>query len=92
MPNDTQGGKKYKQEKEIIKTEYPYLSGSKYKGNELNERLEDNQTSEKAKAANVFKVYWAMAKDNADYICQQKVFKKKYYEKPVDIDGECITK
>lgn len=85
-----QGGKKYKQENEVIRNEYPYSSGSRFKGNELNERLENNQTSEKAKAANVFKMYWTMAKTNRDYICQQRYFKKKYYQHPIEIGEECM--
>lgn len=73
------GGKKYLQDEVIERTDYPYSSGSKFKGNELNTRLTDNQTSEKAKAANIFKNYWDKAKSNPEYITQKKQFRDKYY-------------
>jgi hypothetical protein len=37
-------------------------------------------------------MYWTMAKEHIDYIYQQKILKKKYYEKTVEVNGGCIAK
>ncbi len=70
------GGRKYQQshEKDTEALSYPYSSGSKYKGNELNNRQEDANTSEKAQAAAIFKDYWFRAKDHPEYIRQKENF------------------
>ncbi|TXK37993.1 DUF4385 domain-containing protein [Pontibacter qinzhouensis] len=58
---------------------YPYSSGSKNKGNIVRTQEADALTSEKAKAAAVFKSYWFKAKDNPAYLKQKEEFKKLYY-------------
>jgi hypothetical protein len=74
------GGRKYQQthEKDVQTQVYPYSSGSKYKGNELNARQPDAAISEKAQAAAIFKEYWFRAKDNPEYIRQKAAFHAMY--------------
>jgi Domain of unknown function (DUF4385) len=74
------GGRKYQQthEKDTQALEYPYSSGSKYKGNELNNRQPDADTSEKAQAAAIFKNYWFQAKAHPEYIRQKEAFNVQY--------------
>ena len=59
---------------------YPYSSGSKNKGNSLLKQEADALTSEKARAATVFKDYWFRAKDDPEYARQKAEFRKKYYQ------------
>lgn len=54
---------------------YPYSAGSP---TELPQAA-DALTSEKARAAAVFKDYWFRAKDHPDYLAQKRAFRKKYY-------------
>ena len=70
------GGKKYKSEPNDDNSAlpYPYSSGSPHKGNERNERLPDAYSSEKARAAEVFKSYWDKAKTHPDYVSQKAAF------------------
>ena len=58
---------------------YPYSSGSRSKGNKIIAQESDALTSEKAKAATIFKHYWFLAKNNPVYQEQKAAFKKKFY-------------
>jgi hypothetical protein len=57
--------------------EYPYSSGSPRKGNELLPRAQDAATSEKAKAAAIFKGYWDRCRAHPDYQLQKAAFREK---------------
>lgn len=74
-------GKKYTQKQgdgEGEEKSYPYSQGSIHKGNEIQPQEKDAMTSEKAKAAAVFKTYWDKARQHADYLKQKKEFTEKY--------------
>ncbi|MBC8110405.1 MAG: DUF4385 domain-containing protein [Verrucomicrobia bacterium] len=74
------GGKKYK-DGNTDQTEglpYPYSSGSSNKGNETFARQADAYTSEKAKAAQIFKKYWDTAKNHPDYLNLKQKFIEKF--------------
>ncbi|PKK37722.1 hypothetical protein BWI96_04440 [Siphonobacter sp. SORGH_AS_0500] len=74
-------GKKYTEKEDDGKGEqksYPYSQGSIHKGNEIRPQEEDALTSEKAKAAAIFKHYWDEARQNPDYLQQKKEFTEKY--------------
>ena len=75
-------GRKYKisPEDKTEGLEYPYSSGSKNKGNAIFRQETDALTSEKARAAAVFKNYWFKAKDHPEYLKQKAAFRGKYYE------------
>ncbi|MBK0403956.1 DUF4385 domain-containing protein [Adhaeribacter sp. BT258] len=75
-------GRKYKtgEEDKTDGLEYPYSSGSKNKGNAIIRQESDALTSEKARAAAVFKEYWFKAKDHPEYLQQKAAFREKYYE------------
>lgn len=74
------GGKKYVDgdQDKTAALEYPYSQGSPNKGNDTNERQADAYTSEKAKAAEVFKHHWDKAKTNPEYIRQKLAFNAQY--------------
>ncbi len=75
-------GNKYSQEKTNTELkEYPYSSGSKFKGNLILPQENDAFTNEKAQAATIFKEAWFKAKDNPEYLKQKAEFKEKYYQK-----------
>lgn len=73
------GGKKYKTNVGDTNAHksYPYSSGSAHKGNALNALQADALTSEKARAAAVFKDYWFKAKMHTGYVAQKSVFLSK---------------
>lgn len=73
------GGKKYKIREEDTNDDksYPYSSGSPHKGNALNDLQADMLTSEKARAAAVFKDYWFKAKAHGAYVAQKNRFLSK---------------
>jgi uncharacterized protein DUF4385 len=58
---------------------YPYSSGSRNKGNKILKQERDALNNEKAKAADIFKHYWFMAKDHPRYQKQKTEFKNKFY-------------
>lgn len=58
---------------------YPYSSGSPRKGNEVLPRAKDAATSEKAKAAAIFKECWDRCRANAEYQRQKAAFRENYY-------------
>lgn len=58
---------------------YPYLSGSPRKGNDVLPRAQDAATSEKAKAAAIFKGYWDRCRTHPEYFRQKEAFRAKYY-------------
>ncbi len=62
------------------KKAYPYSSGSPRKGNKILPRAKDAATSEKARAAAIFKDYWDRCRANPEYVRQKKAFREKYYE------------
>jgi Domain of unknown function (DUF4385) len=75
------GGRKYVKGN-IDHTEglsYPYSQGSSDKGNPLLPQQPDALTNEKARAAEIFKKSWFMAKDNPDYLKMKSEFREKYY-------------
>jgi hypothetical protein len=74
------GGKKYKDGKtdQTQRLSYPYSSGSPNKGNETFVRQADAHTSEKAKAAQIFKTYWETAKNHPDYLNLKQEFIEKF--------------
>ncbi len=76
------GGKKYADGAEDKTTglEYPHSQGSRNKGNARNTRQPDAYTSEKAKAAEVFKQHWDKAKANPEYMAQKQAFTEKYVD------------
>jgi Domain of unknown function (DUF4385) len=77
------GGNKYKQEEIIIEQRnYPYSSGSKFKGNDILPQEADALSNEKAQVATIFKEVWFKAKDNPEYKRQKEQFKELYYDKP----------
>ncbi len=61
------------------KKAYPYSSGSPRKGNKVLPRAADAATSEKARAAEVFKGYWDRCRANEKYVEQKAAFREKYY-------------
>lgn len=73
-------GNKYSKEKSNNESkQYPYSSGSKFKGNTILPREQDALTNEKAQSAAIFKVAWFRAKDHPEYLRQKAEFKEKYY-------------
>ncbi|MEC4805526.1 MAG: DUF4385 domain-containing protein [Jaaginema sp. PMC 1079.18] len=77
--NHKSGQKYAKTEKtDTSKLEYPYSSGSQYKGNPVLEQSEDWATNEKAKAAAIFKEKWFLAKDNPQYKKLAQEHRQKY--------------
>jgi Domain of unknown function (DUF4385) len=74
------GGKKYTDgpDDKTAALEYPYSQGSRNKGNAKNERQPDAYTSEKAKAAEIFKQHWDKAKSDPEYLRQKQDFNEKY--------------
>lgn len=76
-------GVKYKSKKDDKKkfVQHPYSYASKNKSNTIIKQEKNALTNEKAKAAQIFKVYWFKAKNNAKYIKQKFEFKKTYYKK-----------
>ena len=75
-------GRKYAKgdDPEHDQKEYPYSAGSPRKGNDVLPRAQDAATSEKAKAAVIFKDYWDRCRANDEYIRQKEAFREKYYE------------
>ncbi|WP_420154933.1 DUF4385 domain-containing protein [Siphonobacter sp.] len=74
-------GKKYTEKASDYEPEtraYPYSSGSIHKKNPLRPQEEDALTSEKAKAATVFKAYWDQARQHPEYLKQKEAFNEKY--------------
>ncbi len=59
---------------------YPYFQGSSHKKNEVLPQDTDALTNEKARAANIFRQYWFLAKNDQDYLAQKKAFTKQYIE------------
>lgn len=56
---------------------YPYSSGSKHKGNPVLPQEKDALTSEKARAAAVFKEYWDRARHYPEYQRQKEEFNSR---------------
>ena len=61
------------------KKNYPYSSGSPRKGNTVLPQARDAATSEKARAAAVFKDYWDRCRAHPEYQRQKGLFREKYY-------------
>ena len=78
-------GKKYKNGNidNNIGLEYPYSQGSPNKENTTLPQLDDAQSNEKAKSADIFKTYWFLAKDHPHYIQLKEDFRDRYYEKQI---------
>ncbi len=74
-------GRKYAEgnDPEHDRKAYPYSSGSPRKGNEVLPRAENAASSEKARAAAVFKDYWDRCRAHAEYGRQKEAFREKYY-------------
>ena len=56
---------------------YPYSSGSPRKGNDVLPRAQDAATSEKAKAAAIFKGHWDRCRTHPDYVRQKEAIRAK---------------
>lgn len=74
-------GKKYTENENDYAPEtraYPYSAGSIHKKNPVRPQEADALTSEKAKAATIFKTYWDQARQHPEYLKQKEAFNEKY--------------
>ena len=74
------GGKKYRAGPGDATADlpYPYSQGSPDKGNALQPQQADALTSDKARAAAIFREHWLRAKDHPAHLAQKKAFVEQY--------------